>query len=528
MLRVLASGVDGLELSARGMVLLPVWARLERAKQEAREAGEAVPFEWPGMRQTFLMQPRGLHGQSYWLRSGDYELRLGRTPGGVPAFAQLHSAYLHARGPELAAGLVGTLLQVDVMGGPFELIGSRVDVYADVQGWEFELSDQERFVSRSRVRRAYLTGRDGSEQVFAVGRRVTMLRFGQDAVVARVYDKTREIGRRGLSWLPELWGERDESKPVWRVEFQMRRRALAEFHVREFDEVLASVQDFWDYATREWLTLRQRTANVQRTRWPLDPSWVQVQEVRIAPSRTGVVRRRMVEANEEMTLRGLQGSLSSWAALRGYDDLETATRALRPRVARYLKERKRSFGDEVRHKRARLLVLSGSEEASEDVEGEREAEQPPGGHEPNHDEREAARATVVRDEREAARATVVGVVDGGGSGTHPRGCEIEGSRAGGRSRRRGSDRGARSPDTARRARTLPSSRHARRGAKGGRSATVAGLGWWGGGGGTRQRTLPTRPSMTTGCLARSPDACATARPRSLTSRRTGGRSRDGD
>jgi hypothetical protein len=362
-LRVLASGVDGMELSARGVVRPDLWGRLELAKREARELRTEMPFTWPGTHQTFLMQPGDLHGQPYWLRSGDYELRIGRPVGRVPVYTQLHSAYVHERGPEMAAGLVGTLLQVDVMKDRFELIGSRVDLYADVQGWRFELSDHERFVARGRARRGYLKAEDGEDQVFSVGREVTMFRFGRDAVVARIYDKTREMRRRPVSWLPDVWGEKwDQSEPVWRVEFQIRRKALGEFNLLWFDEMLASVQDLWNYGTHKWLTLRVRTENRQRTRWPLDESWRVVQSVRLGPQETGVVRRRVIEANEEMTVRVLQGSLSSWAAVKGIADLDGTLRALRPRLARYYKETKGSFVADVQHKRARLLAMNKAEE----------------------------------------------------------------------------------------------------------------------------------------------------------------------
>lgn len=371
LLHVLASGVDGLELTARGGAQRQVWELLERAKVEAQEAGEPVPFAFGRSLRPFLILPHGRRGWQYWLTSPDFEMGLGRNREGVPAYVQLHSAYLHSLGPEMAAGLVGTLLQVDVMNGPFKLIGSRVDVYADVQGWELALTDMERFASRGRFREAYPLGEAGSSSVYMAGRRVTGFRFGRDTVVARVYDKTAEIARRPGSWVPELWAERDETMPVWRVEFQLRRRAIAEFNVTEFDEVLASAQDFWEHCTKEFLTLRTRTGNRQRARWPVDPTWAEVQAVKIAPTRTGVIRRRVIEGNEEMTVRGLQGYVTSWAATQGYEELGQVLKALGPRLTRYWKGLGRTFRDEVRHKRARLLWLSEESDRAKVEESER-------------------------------------------------------------------------------------------------------------------------------------------------------------
>jgi hypothetical protein len=111
------------------------------------------------------------------------------------------------------------------------------------------------------------------EQAFASGRRLTGFMFGHSAVVARLDDKTAEIERRGVSWLPDLWGERDGTRPVWRLEFQFRREVLGEFQLRTVDETLASVQNLWRYGSGQWLTLRLPNGDPRERRWPLDPLW---------------------------------------------------------------------------------------------------------------------------------------------------------------------------------------------------------------------------------------------------------------
>lgn len=41
-------------------------------------------------------------------------------------------------------------------------------------------------------------------------------------LAARIYDKTAEVQRRGVSWLPDLWGTEGSDPPVWRLEFHGR------------------------------------------------------------------------------------------------------------------------------------------------------------------------------------------------------------------------------------------------------------------------------------------------------------------
>ena len=91
--------------------------------------------------------------------------------------------------------------------------------------------------------------------------------------ICREHAKTVEIQRRGVSWLPDLWGIDGSDRPVWRLEFQYRRAVLAEFNLSGVDETVASVQDLWRYGTEEWMSLRVRRKHSVRRRWPVDPLW---------------------------------------------------------------------------------------------------------------------------------------------------------------------------------------------------------------------------------------------------------------
>src|SRR5256885_3464286 len=230
-------------MSARGAVRGEVWTALEDAKRRAQAEEEAVPFDFELTGQAFLLKPHGLRGYAYWLASPDFELLLGRSERFPAALVQLHSAYLHSLGVEWAVDLVEQLLRLEVFAGRPELAVSRVDLYADAMGWRLELADLDRFVCRGRSRRGFVD----REQAFATGRRLTGFMFGRDALVARPYAKTVEIALRGVTWLPDLWGEHDGETPVWRLEFQYRRPGLVEFGLRSVDDVLAGVQDLWRY-----------------------------------------------------------------------------------------------------------------------------------------------------------------------------------------------------------------------------------------------------------------------------------------
>ncbi len=221
-LRVLASGVDRLELSVRGSLRNEVLTVLEVAKLEAQRMRESEPFRFPGYERGFLVQGSGRRAYPYVVVSPDFGLTVRPNGELPPVRVDILSEYLHEAGAEAASAEVERLLAAALFVVPPDVVVSRVDLYADVQGWELEETDGRRFVSRARKR---TTRTDG--------RRLTGFVFGEGGpLLARVYDKTAEIGRVGESWLPERWGERADERPVWRVELQYRRRVLAEFGAR--------------------------------------------------------------------------------------------------------------------------------------------------------------------------------------------------------------------------------------------------------------------------------------------------------
>jgi hypothetical protein len=177
--------------------------------------------------------------------------------------------------------------------------------------------------------------------------------------VVRVYDKTVEIGRRGLAWLPDLWGEQKTAEQVWRIEAQFRRAVLSECGVETVDDVLDRAQGLWRYATQDWLTYRRPMRNRVVRRWPVDDAWRYIQSIEVAPRGVAVVRQRTNEAEEMRLVQGLQGYLSSLAALHSQDELDDAWGVIRPLVVRYFESKGVAFRDEVRRKRERRLEVSG-------------------------------------------------------------------------------------------------------------------------------------------------------------------------
>ena len=233
-MRLLASGIDTLNLSVRGAIRESVWELLAEMQRRARKKEPSELVSFAVTEQAFECRPYGRRGYTYWLSSPDYELILGRSTKFPEALVELHSPFLHSMGIGAALDQVERLFRLDLFAGPFTEGVSRIDLHADMQGWHLRTADLDRFVGYGRHRRAF----EDNRQVFQSGSRLSGFMFGRDALVARIYDKTAQIRKDGISWLPDLWGENfDPGAPVWRVEFQFRREAIADFQTRTVDEV---------------------------------------------------------------------------------------------------------------------------------------------------------------------------------------------------------------------------------------------------------------------------------------------------
>lgn len=105
--------------------------------------------------------------------------------------------------------------------------------------------------------------KDGKIQTFT---------FGRDEIVLRVYNKSAEIEESsGKYWLHPLWQGQTEN--VWRVEWQVRKETLKRFGLRTFQDLFDGYGDCLRYLVAEHTSLRVKTEDSNRSRWPVHPLW---------------------------------------------------------------------------------------------------------------------------------------------------------------------------------------------------------------------------------------------------------------
>jgi len=198
------------------------------------------------------------------------------NPGAASTFptfqSELRSIYLWQRGAAFAATQteeIATRLLMRFTPDEARLHVTRADLAVDFQGWEPVESDGPAFVSRAHDRASHI-----QRKVF------TGFQFGRGDIAARLYCKSIEIERSQKGWFRDVWAQSpgyDPARPVWRLEFQLRRPAIAGMELEgtggtldTWEDVLGSAGGLWRYLSREWLALKHRT---KRSRQNFHPAW---------------------------------------------------------------------------------------------------------------------------------------------------------------------------------------------------------------------------------------------------------------
>ncbi len=118
--------------------------------------------------------------------------------------------------------------------------------------------------------------------------KVQTFRLGEGDLGLRVYNKCDEIQESSAkTWFYELWGMEQD---VWRIEWQARKAWLRVVGIRTFEDLKERQGDLLRILVNDHTTLRIKTDDSNRSRWPLHPLWQDLQERASQMEGLGVVR----------------------------------------------------------------------------------------------------------------------------------------------------------------------------------------------------------------------------------------------
>jgi len=212
----------------------------------------------------FFLQPYGSSsGYPFVLTNEDFKIELGEfnSPSCFVTFRSQglwrQSAFvLHDKFLTWATGVGCAVQKRETL--------SRVDFCFDYSLAERDF-DIDSFVSLSSKDSQHRE--HGSIQTFTLGK---------GDVVLRVYDKVAEIKQQSAKvWFYALWGQEER---VWRIEWQVRKSLLRSCGIRTFVDLQKSQGMLLRFLAEIHDTLRSPTEDSNRSRWPLHPLWVDLQQ----------------------------------------------------------------------------------------------------------------------------------------------------------------------------------------------------------------------------------------------------------
>jgi hypothetical protein len=337
----LLSGVDALYLSAQASLPGELLGRLEVAREEAVRANEGKPFLLGGI--EFRIKPHSWQMYRYCL---DHPFgRVGFTMShSLPAIrVQPHTEFMQGSGPRPVVEWYRDLLESECGAVLFSV--TRLDLFADVQGWDLDGDMRRNFLCRAKSRITYEDDENFNGLTF--GKRET------GTFSARIYDKTIRAEQNGEGYWRLIWGENfDPTMPVLRVEFEINRAGLRQFGLSSPEDVLDAAGVLWQYLATEWLTHRVPGADQTKSRWAISPPWEVVQHAIISENEHGLNRvylgkRRGGVAN---LMPSLEGYLASFGAYAGAASLDSLLPYLRDALAQRERDTGISLGDRVTEK----------------------------------------------------------------------------------------------------------------------------------------------------------------------------------
>lgn len=327
-------GVDSLYLSHPGALADSVVRKLEILKKLAQSDQEGIraTAQYQVEEHIFEVKDKGSGIFPFVLRDNAFRICLSRPKSGAMpmAYTQISSAMLAAFSPLQVESRLNTVLEQ--LGDIEPARTSRIDLFVDFTcDVDMESWSRHAWVTRAHNINAYSCKGQFSGWAIGLG----------GVLAGRLYNKTLEIETSGKDYIKELWLQVgwDGIKPVWRLEFELKRELLTQKGVSSLHQTLDHMDGLWAYATDEWLRLTlPNPQDATRSRWPVHPLWACLTSIDWGKSGGPLLNRftSISAPSEQQTLARLLSSMVTLMALHGQLSLDNAWDDLRFRLDQHL------------------------------------------------------------------------------------------------------------------------------------------------------------------------------------------------
>ncbi|MFP5527726.1 hypothetical protein ACLGL1_04515 [Peptococcus simiae] len=246
---------------------------LEETFQVARSTRSNAFIELAGV--AFEMLPASHKNYRYVLHNESYELRIAREYDedfdfSYPVYMTIRSAELWVNGYAKAYDKAFKFLS-----SMFDIVAtkiSRLDHAIHInRAIDIDISPGIDTVCRTNIRHVWYDKSD-----------ITGYQFGKSPILLRIYDKHKELLVSLKTWFSKIWLENgfDVDKPIWNIEFQLRRQFFVDRHIDTVEDALLALPEIHTYLTHKWFRVVVRdkkqkcVSRLKTVDW-----WQEVQQV---------------------------------------------------------------------------------------------------------------------------------------------------------------------------------------------------------------------------------------------------------
>ena len=315
MITPLRHGVDTLEATfSHDQFPDDLREMLERKKLEAK-LDNAPSHIFLNNRHFYL----GTKGRGLWqyvARNDEMEIRFS-TAANVPPMAI--KLFAHGLATEGVRKLWKQVRGIAELYGFMPLNLTRIDIALDFQGWTPTFEEMLNVVCSASFR-----------PIYPSTTRPETFQFGRGDVVVRLYNKTKEIVYSGKEWWKFVWracGGFCEDGDVWRIEVQLRSKAIKEFGLYSVEDAIESTREFFGYGL-DWCSLRAETDDSNLRRRPLHPAWEALKAAYAPAEPISRVRSARQLMGYEQARKRFQSAVLGAAVAMDTTDYERVVRCL--------------------------------------------------------------------------------------------------------------------------------------------------------------------------------------------------------
>jgi hypothetical protein len=148
----------------------------------------------------------------------------------------------------------------------------------------------------------------------------TGLTIGSGHIMARLYDKAREINQKSKKyWMYDIWNIQEDSlsedERIIRVEFQLKREVIKELIDCDIFITLEYLDQIWGYCTQQWLKFQDNPGEHHSKRNTF-PWWETIQNgFQGIQNPTPFVRTKSISQSKKQIISQMNGLLTTLQAI---------------------------------------------------------------------------------------------------------------------------------------------------------------------------------------------------------------------